>query len=74
VDTGRLWQQRQQLLEEVRRLADEVLATADDAIERLRPPEAVAEKLAGDSPEAAPAPEGRNGHPAKPDGVPANLD
>ena len=35
VDTRRLWAERQHLIEEVRRLADEVLATAEDAVERL---------------------------------------
>ena len=36
VDTRKLWAEREQLLEEVRRLADEVLATAEDAEERSR--------------------------------------
>lgn len=52
VDTRRLWQEREALVEEVRRLADEVLATADDAMERLTPPEPVAAALAGDGPVA----------------------
>jgi len=52
VDTGRLWTERQHLIEEVRRLADEVLATAEDAIERLTPPEAVAAALAHEEPAA----------------------
>ena len=38
MDTRRLWAERQHLIEEVRRLADEVLATAEDAMERLTPP------------------------------------
>jgi DivIVA domain-containing protein len=39
VDTRLLWQERQRLLEDVRQLADEVLATADDALERVKMPE-----------------------------------
>jgi cell division initiation protein len=46
VDTRKLWSEREQLLEEVRRLADEVLATAEDAVERFKAPEAVAQELA----------------------------
>jgi len=46
VDTRKLWAEREQLLEEVRRLADEVLATAEDAVERFKAPEAVAQELA----------------------------
>jgi cell division initiation protein len=46
VDTRKLWTEREQLLEEVRRLADEVLATAEDAVERFKAPEAVATELA----------------------------
>jgi DivIVA domain-containing protein len=46
VDTRKLWSEREQLLEEVRRLADEVLATAEDAVERFKAPEAVATELA----------------------------
>jgi DivIVA domain-containing protein len=39
VDTRLLWEERQRLIEDIRHLADEVLATADDAIERVRMPE-----------------------------------
>ena len=39
VDTKLLWEERQQLIEDIRRLADEVLATADDAAERVQIPE-----------------------------------
>jgi cell division initiation protein len=46
VDTRKLWAEREQLLEEVRRLADDVLATAEDAVERFKAPEAVATELA----------------------------
>ena len=45
VEIRRLWEERNQLIEDVRRLADEVLATADDAAERLKTPEAVAAAL-----------------------------
>ena len=48
VDTRRLWKERQALIEEVRRLADEVLATADEAMERLTPPQTVAAALVDD--------------------------
>jgi DivIVA domain-containing protein len=41
-DTRLLWEERQRLIEDVRHLADEVLATADDAIERLKLPEPLA--------------------------------
>jgi DivIVA domain-containing protein len=41
VDTRLLWEQRQRLIEDIRQLADEVLATADDAIERLVLPEQI---------------------------------
>lgn len=37
-DSKAIWQQRQRLLEEMRQLADEVLAVADDASERIDPP------------------------------------
>jgi DivIVA domain-containing protein len=46
VDTRKLWSEREQLLEEVRRLADDVLATAEEAVERFKAPEAVAQELA----------------------------
>ena len=39
VDTRALWEERQRLIEDIRQLADEVLGTADDAIERLKLPE-----------------------------------
>ena len=34
-----LWDERQRLIEDIRQLADEVLGTADDAIERVKLPE-----------------------------------
>ena len=39
VDTRLLWEERQRLIEDIRQLADEVLATADDAAERIKLPE-----------------------------------
>jgi DivIVA domain-containing protein len=38
VDTRLLWDERQRLIEDIRQLADEVLGTADDAMERLKLP------------------------------------
>jgi DivIVA domain-containing protein len=46
VDTRLLWEERQRLIEDVRQLADEVLATADDAMERVTPPERIADQPA----------------------------
>jgi DivIVA domain-containing protein len=43
VDTRLLWEERQRLIEDIRQLADEVLATADDAIERVKLPEPLLE-------------------------------
>src|SRR5215211_197126 len=40
-DTRTLWEERQRLIEDIRQLADEVLGTADDAMERLKLPEAM---------------------------------
>lgn len=37
-DSKAIWEHRQRLLEELRQLADEVLAVADDAAERIDPP------------------------------------
>ena len=38
-DTRGVWQQRGRLIEELRRFSDEVLTVADDALERMEPPE-----------------------------------
>ena len=43
VDTQLLWEERQRLLEDIRQLADEVLATADEAAERVSLPEGLVE-------------------------------
>jgi hypothetical protein len=40
-DTRALWEERQRLIEDIRQLADEVLGTADDAIDRLKLPEQI---------------------------------
>jgi DivIVA domain-containing protein len=42
VDTRLLWDQRQGLIEDLRQLADTVLATADDAMERVKIPDPLA--------------------------------
>jgi DivIVA domain-containing protein len=41
-DTRLLWDERQRLIEDIRHLADVVLGTADDAMERLKLPEPLA--------------------------------
>jgi cell division septum initiation protein DivIVA len=56
VDTRLLWEERQRLIEDIRQLADEVLATADDAIERLKLPEPLAAAEAGPEPATAETP------------------
>jgi DivIVA domain-containing protein len=43
VDTRLLWDERQRLLDDLRQLADEVLATADDASERVSFPDQLTE-------------------------------
>ena len=43
VDTRLLWEERQRLIEDIRQLADDVLATAEDATERVTMP-----KMPGD--------------------------
>jgi DivIVA domain-containing protein len=43
VDTRLLWEERQRLIQDIRQLADEVLATAEDASERVRLPKMLAE-------------------------------
>ena len=53
VDTRLLWEERQRLIDDIRQFADEVLATADDAIERVKMPEPLREPdAATDSPTA----------------------
>ena len=43
VDTRILWEERQRLIQDIRQLADDVLATADDASERVALPQMLAE-------------------------------
>jgi hypothetical protein len=74
VDTRQLWDERQRLIEDIRQLADEVLGTADDAIERLKLPEQLgsAEPVEDDpetaalAPEAAPEPFAEDPEPTEP--------
>lgn len=44
VDTRLLWEERQRLIQDIRQLADEVLATAEDAGERVSLPQMLAEQ------------------------------
>ena len=43
VDTRLLWEERQRLIDDIRQLADDVLATAEEAIERVSMPEILSE-------------------------------
>jgi cell division initiation protein len=54
VDTRILWEERQRLLQDIRQLADEVLATAEDASERVAQPALISEQ---EEPEAGAADE-----------------
>jgi DivIVA domain-containing protein len=61
VDTRLLWDERQRLIEDIRHLADVVLGTADDAIERLKLPAPLAaaeeaEEQSGDRANVTPIP------------------
>jgi DivIVA domain-containing protein len=47
IDTRLLWEERQRLIQDIRQLADEVLATAEDASERVTLPEMLAEPEPG---------------------------
>ena len=44
VDTRILWEERQRLIQDIRQLADEVLATAEDASERVTQPAMLSEQ------------------------------
>jgi DivIVA domain-containing protein len=57
VDTRILWEERQRLIQDIRQLADEVLATAEDASERVTQPAMISE----------PEPEPESGMVAEPD-------
>lgn len=47
IDTRLLWEERQRLIQDIRQLADEVLATAEEASERVTLPEMLAEPEPG---------------------------
>lgn len=66
VDTRVLWEQRQRLIEDIRALADTVLTTADDAMERLELPEGIA-----DAPDSDPESSTAETAAVGPVGVPA---
>jgi cell division initiation protein len=44
VDTGLLWEERQRLIEDIRQLADDVLSTAEDALERVSMPQMLSDQ------------------------------
>jgi cell division initiation protein len=50
IDTRLLWEERQRLIQDIRQLADEVLATAEDASERVALPQILAEPETEDDP------------------------
>ena len=54
VDTRLLWEERERLIQDIRQLAEEVLATAEDASERVRLPEMLAEESEPDTVEEPP--------------------
>jgi DivIVA domain-containing protein len=62
-DTRLLWDERQRLIEDIRQLADEVLATADDAIDRLKLPEPLAVDEEQGEPTTSEEPAGPIPHP-----------
>lgn len=57
VDTRLLWEERQRLIQDIRQLADEVLATAEEAGERVTLPEMLAEPEPDTDEEAPPTAE-----------------
>ena len=74
-DTRILWDERQRLIQDIRQLADEVLATAEDAIERVALPQMLAEEA---EPDTDPAPyteeEGPPMSEVEPDVLPGGAD
>ena len=60
VDTRILWEERQRLIQDIRQLADEVLATAEDAAERVTLPQMLVEESEPDT-EEEPPPAGQLG-------------
>ena len=63
VDTRILWEERQRLIQDIRQLADEVLATAEDASERVTQPAMISDE----PPEAEPGPAAEPELAAEPD-------
>ncbi len=61
VDTRRLWDQRQSLIEDIRALADEILGLSDDAIERVKMPEPLAREDLEPGPDQFAGPIGLSG-------------
>jgi DivIVA domain-containing protein len=57
VDTRILWEERQRLIQDIRQLADEVLATAEDASERVTQPAMISEPEPGTEDEVVPVDE-----------------
>jgi hypothetical protein len=49
-DNAELWRERSRLVEDIRALAQDVLAVADDALERLPPPEGLGESVESQGP------------------------
>jgi DivIVA domain-containing protein len=48
VDTRLLWEERQRLIDDIRQLADDVLGTAEDALERVAMPRMISEEGIGE--------------------------
>src|SRR5687767_12990904 len=63
VDTRILWEERQRLIQDIRQLADEVLATAEDASERVTQPAMISDE----PPEGEPGIRAEPGIEAEPD-------
>ncbi|HEX6584740.1 MAG TPA: DivIVA domain-containing protein [Thermoleophilaceae bacterium] len=57
LDTRILWEERQRLIQDIRQLAEEVLATAEDASERVTLPQMLAEPDTEPVPETEPVPD-----------------
>jgi cell division initiation protein len=75
VDTQLLWEERQRLLEDIRQLADEVLATADEAAERVTLPEGLTPEAPADqAPESLPEGPQPEADPADPPTAEVELD
>ena len=67
VDTRILWEERQRLIQDIRQLADEVLATAEDASERVTQPAMISEGETETGVEAEPAVDAGPGIESEPD-------